>query len=178
MKLSQALQEFYIANNLPKEGGVEEDWFYLDFKWFRIKLPNSAFRKKLIHIHDTQHVLYNCDVTWKGEAFIAGWEVATGMWKHLPIGMMSVWAMGYSLLRHPKEVWKGYSAGLSCIGLIDLKISKEALLNMSITEVRQQIQKQTPTTFYWSIFLWWCFWSLIVVFFPFLLGVWIAIYGI
>lgn len=178
MNVSQALQEFYIANNLPKEGGVEEDWFYLDFTWFRIKLPNSAFRKKVIHIHDLQHVLYNCDVTWKGEAFIAGWEIATGMWKHLPIGMMSVWAMGYSLLLYPKEVWKGYRSGLSCIGLIELKVSKEALLRMPITEVRQRIHKKTPTEFSWSTFLWWCLLSIIVLCFPILLGVSLALYSI
>ncbi|MFT4756031.1 MAG: hypothetical protein ACI91R_000668 [Vicingaceae bacterium] len=33
----------------------------------------------------------------KGEAFISGWEISTGMFKNLPLGFLSLWAMGYSL---------------------------------------------------------------------------------
>ena len=36
-----------------------------------LRLPNPQFRKDVIHIHDIQHILNNCDITWKGEGFIA-----------------------------------------------------------------------------------------------------------
>ncbi len=90
MLISKELKQFYIQNNLAKDGGKNDAYFLLKFKLFSIKLPNSDFRKKVIHVHDVQHILYDKDVTWKGEAFIAGWEIATNIWKHFPIGLMSL----------------------------------------------------------------------------------------
>ena len=142
MTIALALQQFYTENNFAKDGGESEDTFELKFKLFTLKLPNSQFRKDVIHIHDIQHVLYNCDTTWKGESFIAGWEIATGLWKYLPIGFMSLWAMGFSLLNYPKEVLKGYKAGLQCKGIIDLKMTKQQLLSLSINELKEKIAKK------------------------------------
>ena len=122
MTISQSLQQFYTKNNFKDDGGENEDFFELKFKLFTLKLPNSQFRKYVINIHDIQHILYNCDTTWKGEAFIAGWEIGTKMWKHFPIGIMSLWAMGFSLLNHPKEVLKGFKEGINSTGIIDLKL--------------------------------------------------------
>lgn len=127
MTISQSLQQFYKENNFPDDGGETKDYFELKFKLFTLKLPNSQFRKDVIHTHDIQHVLYNCDTTWKGEAFITGCEISTGFWKHLPVGFFSLWAMGFSLLIHPKKVLKGYKAGINTTGIVDLKMKKEAL---------------------------------------------------
>lgn len=172
MILQEALHNFYIQNNLEQNGGIHSDWFYLHFKLFSIKVPNSAFRKKVIHIHDIQHVLYNCDTTWKGEAFIAGWEVATGMWKHLPIGLMSIWAMGFSLLSYPTEVIRGYKEGLKVTGIIDLKLSKEQLLQLTIFELKHKIKRKHPlkmNAFQKSVFIFWVSISVLSVLFPLIL---------
>ncbi len=172
MTIAQALQQFYKDNNFAKDGGESEDTFELKFKFFTLKLPNSQFRKDVIHIHDIQHILYNCDTTWKGESFIAGWEIATGLWKHLPIGLMSLWAMGFCLLNYPKEVLLGYKAGLNCKGIIDLKISKDDLLNLSINELKEKITKKKSikiNTFQWVIFVLWAAVSQLIFLFPIIL---------
>ena len=172
MTISKELQRFYKENKLPENGGENEDWFYLHFKFFSLKLPNSDFRKKIVYIHDIQHILYNCDVTWKGESFIAGWEIATGMWKRFPIGIMSLWAMGFSFLLFPKEVYRGYKAGLQCKGVIDLKIEKDILLSLSLSELRSKIKKNKPTkmnTFQWVIYSFWIIISEIFFLSPFIL---------
>tara|TARA_B110000879_G_scaffold106504_1_gene143322 strand:+ start:44 stop:283 length:240 start_codon:yes stop_codon:yes gene_type:complete len=79
MTISQALQQFYEENNFNNDGGLSEDYFDLKFNLFTLKLPNTQFRKDVIHIHDIQHILYKCDTSWKGEAFIAGWKISTGI---------------------------------------------------------------------------------------------------
>ena len=89
MLVSEKLQEFYKKNNLSENGGENDTHFSLTFKLFSIKLPNSDFRKKILYIHDIQHVLYNKDITWQGEAFIAGWETATHIWKHFPVNLLA-----------------------------------------------------------------------------------------
>ncbi len=172
MTIAKALQQFYIDNNFAKDGGESEDTFELKFKFFTLKLPNSQFRKDVIHIHDIQHILYNCDTTWKGESFIAGWEIATGLWKHMPIGFMSLWAMGFSLLNYPKEILKGYKIGLQCKGIIDLKMSKNELLNLSIDELKEKITKKKPikmSLFQWAIFVFWVVISELIFLAPLLL---------
>ncbi|MCF2875274.1 MULTISPECIES: hypothetical protein [unclassified Tenacibaculum] len=170
MTIAEALQGFYTKNNLLKNGGEDENTFELKFKLFTLKLPNSQFRKDIIHIHDIQHVLYNCDTTWKGEAFIAGWEIATGMWKKLPIGIISTWAMGFSLLNYPKDVYRGYKAGLKVTGIIDLNLSKEELLKLSIEDLKKRIKKegQNKMNFTQTIyFIFWILFSLFIFSFPF-----------
>ncbi|MBA6155898.1 hypothetical protein H3Z83_05105 [Tenacibaculum sp. S7007] len=172
MTIAQALQQFYKDNNFAKDGGESEDTFELKFKFFTLKLPNSQFRKDVIHIHDIQHILYNCDTSWKGESFIAGWEIATGLWKHIPIGFMSLWAMGFCLLNYPKKVIQGYKSGLQSRGIVDLQITKQELLNLSIDELKEKIAKKKPTKMnilQWAIFLFWILVSQIIFLFPFLL---------
>jgi len=73
MTLSKLLAEFYVANGIPENGGIEEDTFQLKVFFINLTLPNPKFRKELTHIHDIQHVLNNCDTSWKGEGFISGW---------------------------------------------------------------------------------------------------------
>ncbi|WP_298782245.1 hypothetical protein [uncultured Polaribacter sp.] len=169
MTISQSLQQFYIENNFSSDGGKNDDYFDLKFKLFTIKIPNSQFRKDVIYLHDIQHILYNCDTSWRGEAFIAGWEIGTKMWKHFPIGMISLWAMGFSLLNYPKEVFKGYKTGINSIGIIDLKLDKKAILKLSITELKKIIKKEKTKKLNWFSFLFWCLISEIIFLFPFLI---------
>ncbi|PKH50372.1 hypothetical protein CXF68_06505 [Tenacibaculum sp. Bg11-29] len=169
MIIADALQQFYKENNFAKDGGESEGTFNLKFKLFTLKLPNSQFRKEVVHIHDIQHILYNCDTTWKGEAFIAGWEISTNLWKHFPIGFMSLWAMGFSLLNYPKEVYKGYKAGRKVTGIIDLQLNKQQLLALSVKELKEKIQKKNTAkmgVIQFTGFIFWAFISIIVFLFP------------
>ena len=166
MLISEKLQQFYIENNLSEDGGENDAYFYLTFKLFSIKLPNSDFRKKVVHIHDIQHILYNKDITWKGEAFIAGWEIATGIWKHFPINLMSLWAMGFAFLIHPKEVLKGYKKGLQVKGIIDLQIPKEEIINYDIEIVRSKIKKEIPSPYKVHFYSFWILISQLIFWFP------------
>lgn len=169
MLVSEKLQVFYIKNNLSVNGGEQDDCFTLAFRLFSIKLPNANFRKRVIHIHDMQHILYDKDITWKGEAFIAGWEIATNIWKHLPLGFLSLWAMGFSLLTHPKDVLKGYKKGLLVNSLIDLNLPKETLYNFTIEALQEKIRKENPKPFNWFSYSFWVITSLIILISPIVL---------
>lgn len=166
MLISKKLAIFYNQNNLSENGGEKDAYFSLKFKLFSLKIPNSDFRKKVIHIHDVQHVLYDKDVTWKGEAFIAGWEIATNIWKHFPIGLLSLWAMGFGILTHLQEVIKGYKEGLLVTGIIDLNISKEAILKYDIDTFKTVITKKIPVKFNWLLFVFWATTSVILFISP------------
>ena len=170
MTIGELLKEFYKRNGIPKDGGSDKKTF--KFKTFGISLtlPNPKFRRDVLHIHDIQHILNNCDTSWKGEGYIAGWEISTGMIKHFPLGFLSLWAMGYSLWMYPRAVFNGFRKGLNNIGIIDLKINKEEFLSMSFEELQNLTQKHPnkEITYLQAIeFICWCVLSQIVLLFPF-----------
>lgn len=169
MTIQQALVKFREENNLDVNGGENDNFFELKFRLFTLTLPNFNFRKKIIHIHDIQHILYKCDTSWYGESFIAGWEIGSGIWKHFPINFISIWATGFSFLNYPKQVLNGYKSGLRVKGVIDLNISKKEILKLSVDEVNNRIQKEKKTPFNWFSFIFWILISEVVFLFPLLL---------
>jgi hypothetical protein len=172
MTLEKLLNEFYIQNGISKDGGVTNNTFEFKVFGLQLNLPNPKFRKEALHIHDIQHILNHQDTSWKGEGFIAGWEIATGLWKHILLGMMSLWAMGYSLWLYPKAVFNGFKKGLSNIGIIDLKLSKSDFMKMEYSELVRITQRKTPLDLkgvQWFKFLFWILISQIVFLFPLLL---------
>ena len=169
MTVEQLLIEFYQQNGIPKDGGVDDTSFIFKVFGLKLRLPNPKFRREALHIHDIQHILHGCDTSWKGEGFIAGWEISTGIWKHFRLGLMSLWAMGYSLWLYPQSVFQGYKKGLNNIGIIDLKLSKSEFLQLnyqqltSITRKREEVQMGA---WQWFQFLFWSLTSQIVLLFP------------
>lgn len=174
--LDKLLEDFYIENQIPKDGGLNKDTFEMKVFGINLKLPNPTFRKDVIHIHDIQHILNKCDTSWKGEAFIAGWKIATGFWKYFPICVFSFWAMGYSFWLHPKVVYNGFKKGLNNIGIIDLKISKSDFMSMEFIDLVKITQKKgsTKMTIFRKIqFIMWLLISQVVFLFPFLLVIFV-----
>lgn len=142
MKIEELLNQFYLNNGLPLNGGVAKNTFNFKLGIFNIPVPNPKFRKDVVHIHDIEHILNNCDTSHKGEAFIAGWEVGTRFYKYFPINIFIFLAFGYSLLMYPKTVFKGFKKGLNNIGIIDLGISKTELMQMERNQLVKITQKQ------------------------------------
>jgi hypothetical protein len=173
MTLEKLLVEFYTENGIPKNGGIDKDTFEMNVFGFQLKLPNPKFRKELIYIHDIQHLLNKCDTSWKGEGFIAGWEISTGFWKYFPICVFSFWAMGYSFWLFPKAVFKGFKKGLNDIGIIDLKISESDFMKMEFKELERITKKRNQTkmgVFEWAQFIFWILVSQVIFLFPFILA--------
>ena len=86
--------------------------------------------------------------------------------------------MGFCLLNYPKEVFRGYKAGLQCKGIVDLKMDKEALLGLSIPELKGLIKKDKTKKVNWIQFLFWCLVSEVIFLFPLLLLIITALYFI
>ena len=172
MTLDKLLAEFDKRNKISSDGGINKNTFGIKVFGIILALPNPKFRKDVPHIHDIHHILNKCNTTWKGEAFIAGWEISTGFWKDFPICIFSLWAMGYSLWLHPKTVLKGFKKGLNNIGVIDLKISKSELMKTEYDQLIKITTKEKNIEIgivEWIQFLFWLLISQIIFLFPLIL---------
>ena len=174
MALDKLLIKFYKGNGIPENGGIDKDTFEIKVLGINLKLPNPKFRKDVIYIHDIQHLLNKCDTSWKGEAFIAGWEISTGFWKYFPICIFSLWAMGYSFWIHPKAVFNRFKKGLNDIGIICLKISESDFMKMEFEELQKITKKEESTEMgiiQWIEFIFWCVISQMIFLFPLIIVV-------
>ncbi len=170
MNLQQHLNEFYKENDIPNDGGANDKFFDFKVLGATLKLPNPEFRRKILHIHDLEHILYKCDTSWKGEGFIAGWEIGSGIWKYTPINFLSLWAMAYSLWIHPISVFKGFKEGKKNIGIIDLASPKGALLELTPEVLRKKIKKQDYQPQFLTLeFILWSFLSQVILLAPFII---------
>lgn len=172
MKLEKLLNQFYLNNGLPLNGGIVKNTFNFKLGIFNIPVPNPKFRKDVVHIHDIEHILNNCDTSHKGEAFIAGWEVGTRFYKYFPINIFVFLAFGYSLLMYSKTVFKGFKKGLNNIGIIDLGLSRAELMKMEFNQLVKITQKKHHIKMgilQWSEFILCLFISQIMLFLPFIL---------
>jgi len=98
----------------------------------------------MLYIHDLEHILNQQDVSWKGEMFIASWEISTGFWKAFPIIFFPLWTMGWGLWKHPLSVYKGFIKGHSDKGIANLNINKEKLLTMNLSQLKFLTQGKRP----------------------------------
>ncbi|MFA6582239.1 MAG: hypothetical protein WCS79_10580 [Paludibacter sp.] len=160
MTLSDHLDEFYEQYNIPPNGGVNDKVFEVPLPFFKLKLPNLSWRRKMLYIHDLEHILNQQDVSWKGEMFIASWEISTGFWKNFPVILFPLWTMGWGLWKHPSSVYKGFRKGHSDRGIAGLNINKEKLLTMNLSQLKVLTQgKRTDPSqsllvirlFFWTL---------------------------
>jgi len=135
LTLKEELNLFYKKYNLPEDGGVDDKTFGVPLPFFELKLPNYAWRKRMLHVHDLEHILNKQDTTWRGEIFIASWEIATGFWKYFPICIFPLWTVGFGLFKHPSSVYNGFLKGSHDTGIAQIKMQREELLKLNITDL-------------------------------------------
>lgn len=146
MKIKELLQAFYKGNKLPENGGVNDTHFNLYIGNIPLKLPNPTFRKQQLIYHDLTHVLYQRNTEWKGEAFIAGWEIATGLWQKFPIGLLSLWAFGVSIVLYPIQTLHGYRAGIHSKNFYELPWTVEDIKELSLDQLTRSMKKRASNS--------------------------------
>lgn len=172
MTVEQKLNEFYAVNSIPINGGAQDKTFTLPVFGINIKLPNSKFRQQNIYMHDIHHVINHRNTSWADEGFIAGWEIAAGFWKHLPMGFISIWYAGYAMWTHAYSVFQGFRTGLNAIGIFDLGKSKTEIMRMEyedLIKLTKKSHQKSMEFLQWIQFFFWVLVSEIAFLFPLML---------
>lgn len=145
MTLRTELNNFYQQNKIPENGGEDHSSFEVPLPFFNLTIPNFSWRKKMIHIHDVEHILNRQDTSWRGEAFIASWEIATGYLRYFPLFIFPLWAMGFGGWKYPHAVMNGFFKGLNDVGVATLQLSKEQLLDTELEDLRLLSENKNAT---------------------------------
>ena len=143
MKLKEHLDIFYRIHNIPENGGIDDKTFEVPLPFFKLILPNFGWRKSKINIHDIEHILNKQDTSWKGEIFIASYEIAAGFWRHFPITIFPFWTMGYGCWNYPRTVYHGFIKGLNDKGILALKMNKEDLLELELRQLQEIVENRS-----------------------------------
>jgi hypothetical protein len=138
----RAARERYFEINNFEGGGYEEGWVKMRAGPIPIWFPNTVARVKAVRFHDLHHVLTEYPTTWRGEAEIGAWEVATGCAAHYQGWLLNLLAFAIGLLINPRGVYRAFVRGRRTRNLYRATFSDE-LLARRVGDVRRELDLDT-----------------------------------
>jgi hypothetical protein len=141
----RAARERYFELNRFEGGGYEEGWVKMRAGPVPIWFPNTVARVKAVKFHDLHHVLTEYPTTWRGEAEIGAWEVATGCAAHYQAWLLNLLAFAIGLAINPRGVYRAFMRGRRTRNLYRTTFSDE-LLAREVGEVRRELGLQDEAT--------------------------------
>lgn len=131
-------RSLYFELNDFKDGGYGEAWVKMKAGPVPIWFPNTRARVRAVKFHDLHHVLTEYPTTWRGEAEIGAWEVASGCWLHYPAWVLDLEALAIGLVIHPRGVFRAFVRGRRSRNLYRREF-EEALLDERVGEMRREL---------------------------------------
>jgi hypothetical protein len=113
LKVREALNVYFSLYHF-ENGGYDLKWFRIKIGKLYIPLPNTKSRIKAVRIHDIHHILTGYEANLKGEAEIAGWEIASGCGKYHTAWLLNAGSFFYGLIFFPKALFTAFLKGRAC----------------------------------------------------------------
>ena len=142
MTIEEALNRHFAATGIYAEGCTRDDWYaghVVTLRAGRLRIPFPILRRKgPIILHDVHHMLTGYPPTWKGEAEVAAWEIASGGcgW-HLLYWLDRLSFLLVGLVAAPRATGRALARGLRSHNLFGR--DPEAVLGESLDEVRADV---------------------------------------
>jgi hypothetical protein len=140
LTICQALADFFEQQDLGADGGANDTWVKLRFGSFYIPFPNSAARKKAVMYHDIHHILTGYPTTWRGEAEIGAWEVASGCGDYRAAWIFDLGIFAAGIFIFPVAVFRAFIRGRRALNFYHHTHAYEQILQMNIAEVQTTLQ--------------------------------------
>jgi hypothetical protein len=139
MTLRDARDLHFARSGFPPDGGYDERWIKVKVWRVPVWLPNTPGRRRAVRLHDLHHVLTEYPTTWRGEAEISSWEIASGglrrYWAGWVLDLMNV-AQG--LVVNPRGAFRAFARGRRSRNLFGETFG-DALLARRVGEVRRAV---------------------------------------
>lgn len=138
MPLGEARTAFLKANGLPEDGGYHQRFFWIGVGPVAVPFPNIPARVRAVRLHDLHHVLTGYDTTWKGEAAIAAWELASGCRHYWAAWLLNFGAFAIGLFIAPRQLWAAFARGRRSRNLYHLA-TDAGVTDLTLGEVRERL---------------------------------------
>ncbi len=103
LSVRQGIEQMFARFGFSSDAYIAK-YFALLVGKFPIYLPNTQSRVFVVRFHDIHHVLTGYPATWKGEAEIGAWEIATGCRSYFVAWFLNAGAVAIGALLWPKAV--------------------------------------------------------------------------
>lgn len=143
MTLGEARRLFFERSGFAPDGGYQDRWVKLRMWRVPLWFPNTEARRRAVPLHDLHHVLTEYPTTWRGEAEIGAWEVATGLGRHWVGWLLDLLGFALGLLIAPRRVFRAFVRGRRCGNLYG-EAWHEAMLARRVGEERRRLGLDRP----------------------------------
>jgi hypothetical protein len=133
-----ARTEFFRVAGLPSDGGYFARSVHFRIGFLSFALPSSAARRKAVPLHDLHHLATGYDTSWRGEAEIAAWELASGCSSYRAAWLLNLLAFPLGLLIAPPRIWRAFQRGRASGNLYDSQWD-EQWLDASLGSLRARL---------------------------------------
>ncbi len=139
LSVRQAIEVYFQRSRFGRETYTER-WVRLPIGPFTLYLPNLPPRKRVVPLHDVNHLVCEYDTNWRGEMSITGFELGVGIGRYWFGWIIILQGLWIGLLFYPRDLWQGFVRGRRTRkSLYRTYPYSEALLNMSLGELRNQL---------------------------------------
>jgi hypothetical protein len=137
MMVGDALAAYYIAHQLPADGGAADPVFHVRIGPFTVPAPNPPGRRRAVVFHDVNHLVTGYNTTFSdGEVVIAGFEVGAGCGSYWIVWYINLSMMALGILFRPRDVFAAFVRGRRSASIYRHGADPAALARMSVADVR------------------------------------------
>jgi hypothetical protein len=138
LKVKDALQLYFSKYHFTN-GGYNDKWFKIKIGFLYIPLPNTSGRIAAVKIHDIHHIITEYTADIKGEAEIAGWEIASGCGRYYIAWILNAGSFFYGLFIFPRALFRAFINGRKAkTNFYKATVYNEQLLNQTVGSVRKE----------------------------------------
>lgn len=139
MTLRDARVRYFELSGFGDDGGYADRWIKVKVWRIPIWLPNTEGRVKAVKLHDLHHILTEYPTTWRGEAEISSWEVASGGLRRYYAGwLLDLMNVAQGLVVNPRGVFRAVVRGRRSRNLFGETFSDE-MLTRRVGEMRREL---------------------------------------
>lgn len=137
--LHQSLEEFYQKHGYGEQGGINNNWIWLKFKYFSLPIPNVKGRRENVWRHDMLHILLDYDTTWQDEARVAAWVIGSGGWGRFYVAwIFCLSAFSVGVIFFPKSTYQAFIRGRNSLSPYLLGIGQEYLFKTDVEILKKE----------------------------------------
>ena len=109
--LRELLPHFRAAHGVPPDGAQGQSHWYLGRGLLHVRMPNFAWRRRALPLHDAPHLLTGYPCTPAGEMQMAAWEFAAGRFPHAGATAFCLPLVGMGAVCFPRRTFAAFVRG-------------------------------------------------------------------